>query len=281
MPAYRSLDARFTGVVADATRHADELYHDGDLTGAMATLEGALAQSITIPPRFPPWAVMRLAFVYRRLKRFQDETELLERSLPHQIDEAARRRLLLRLEKARTMVARATPRQPMVLVPPLGARSGEDGAPGESSTRSERATRTDSRLRRNVGPEATVEALHAATHHVGVEFLRAELEIANIMLELAAASTDETSRTRRYERASEAAAEVMTHLIAEGSPIHWTDAEHEELSRALWALIRRIRTASAAGGALDDMFTTLPPPPPPKKPGRRPERGGSSNSHHS
>lgn len=281
MPGYRSLDSRFVGVVADATRRADELYRDGDLPGAMSTLEGALALSLTIPPPFPCWAVMRLAFVYRRLKRFPDEAELLERSLPHQADEVAQRRILLRLEKVRSMMARVTPRQPSVLIPACAAGPGGYGTLGENRQRSDRDRRPESHVRRDTASGADAAALHIATHHVGVAFLRAELEIANTMLELAAASVDEASRTRRLERASEAAAEVMSYLTAEGLPIHWTDTEHEELSRGLWKLIRRIRAGAATRCSLEDMFTALSSPwplAPPTKPRRWPERGGSADN---
>jgi hypothetical protein len=72
-----------------------------------------------------------------------------------------------------------------------------------------------------------------------IEFLRAELQVANTMLDLAAASDEGWVRERRRAQAIEACEEVARHLIDDRG-LALSETEREELSAELWAVTRRL-----------------------------------------
>ena len=106
MPGYRLLPANVTGLAADRTREATLLEEQGDHRHAILMYEQALTASLAERPQLPGFVCGRLAAVYRREGRYQDELDLLERYRDSQTDEDARTRFDARLSKARALAAR-------------------------------------------------------------------------------------------------------------------------------------------------------------------------------
>ena len=79
MPGYRSLSAHLSGTAAEHAREAELSQRDGDPEAAARLLEEALEASLRARPEMPGWVCGRLASLYRTLKRYDDEVELLER----------------------------------------------------------------------------------------------------------------------------------------------------------------------------------------------------------
>jgi hypothetical protein len=109
MPGYRSIPTSFTGDAAESVRAAALLTKNGDLAGAAALLEEALAASLLVRHEMPGWLCGRLAVLYRSLGRLEDEVHLLERYCDSQTSDDARSRYDARLSKARTLLARKRP----------------------------------------------------------------------------------------------------------------------------------------------------------------------------
>lgn len=106
MPAYGALPERIVGPAADLVREAAECEQSGDIGRAIMLYERAIDESLRIRPELPGYACGRLAALLRRVKRYADEVELLERYRASQADDAARVRLDARLSKARTLAER-------------------------------------------------------------------------------------------------------------------------------------------------------------------------------
>jgi tetratricopeptide (TPR) repeat protein len=129
MPKYRPFSATEAGPTADSARAAEALQHEGDLNAAIQMLERALAVSGgETDPATSGWVHSRLATLYRRVGRFEDEVDLLERYCESNQDEW-RMRFNARLFKARTLLNRSRERH-------RGALSiGGTGAPETSRLR--------------------------------------------------------------------------------------------------------------------------------------------------
>jgi len=106
MPGYRSLSANLSGTAAEHAREAELSQRHGDQHTAARLLEEALAASLRARPEMPGWVCGRLASIYRTLKRYDDEVELLERYRESQTSEEARTRFDARLSKARAIAER-------------------------------------------------------------------------------------------------------------------------------------------------------------------------------
>jgi hypothetical protein len=106
MPGYRSLSAHLSGNVAEHAREAELSQRHGDPETAARLLEEALMASLRTRPEMPGWVCGRLASIYRTLKRYDDEVELLERYRESQTSEEARTRFDARLSKARAIAER-------------------------------------------------------------------------------------------------------------------------------------------------------------------------------
>ena len=106
MPGYRSLSAHLSGRAADHAREAEVRQRHGDPQTAARLLEDALEASLRTRSEMPGWVCGRLASIYRTLKRYDDEVELLERYRESQTSEEARTRFDARLSKARAIADR-------------------------------------------------------------------------------------------------------------------------------------------------------------------------------
>jgi len=106
MPGYRSLSATMSGRAADHAREAELSQRHGDPETAARLLEEALEATLRTRPEMPGWLCGRLASIYRTLKRYDDEVELLERYRESQTSEEARTRFDARLSKARAIADR-------------------------------------------------------------------------------------------------------------------------------------------------------------------------------
>ena len=106
MPAYGALPERIVGPVADLVREASECEQSGEIAKAIRLYECAIEESLRVRPELPGYACGRLAALLRRMKRYSDEVELLERYRASQTDDAARVRLDARLSKAKTLEER-------------------------------------------------------------------------------------------------------------------------------------------------------------------------------
>ena len=106
MPGYRSLSLHLSGRAADHAREAELSQRNGDPEAAARLLEEALDASLRARPEMPGWVCGRLASLYRTLKRYDDEVELLERYRESQTSEEARTRFDARLSKARAIAER-------------------------------------------------------------------------------------------------------------------------------------------------------------------------------
>ena len=106
MPGYRSLSAHLSGTAAEHAREAELRQRGGDPETAARLLEEALDASLRVRPEMPGWVCGRLASIYRTLKRYDDEVELLERYRESQTSEEARTRFDARLSKARAVAER-------------------------------------------------------------------------------------------------------------------------------------------------------------------------------
>ena len=122
MPRYRPFSESETGPTADSARAAEVLQRDGDLSAAIRMLERALAAAgHGADPRTSGWVYGRLATLYRRVGRLEDEVDLLERYCDSHQEDEWRLRFNARLYKARTLLGRARERNCRVLS--IGNRS--------------------------------------------------------------------------------------------------------------------------------------------------------------
>ena len=106
MPGYRPLSSVVTGAAAERARVADTLQRGGDLSTAIELLEKAVDIVATEEPGVPSWLCGRLATLYRRADRLDDEVQLLERCRESQERDEVRARFDARLYKARALMSR-------------------------------------------------------------------------------------------------------------------------------------------------------------------------------
>jgi hypothetical protein len=226
MPGYRSLSTNLSGTAADHAREAELSQRHGDQHTAARLLEEALAASLRARPEMPGWVCGRLASIYRTLKRYDDEVELLERYRESQTSEEARTRFDARLSKARAIADRK--------------RRPQTGA-----LETVRQVRHRSSQRRRTPPrgQQVITTLGVAT--VGSSALQMELRAA-----LVDRSSRRDERTRSALTALCAAAHAdemqMEHLVAAlkrvwtdtPAPADMTEAQwHERYSAALVELL--------------------------------------------
>jgi hypothetical protein len=95
-----------SGTAAEHAREAELRQRGGDPETAARLLEEALDASLRVRPEMPGWICGRLASIYRTLKRYDDEVDLLERYRESQTSEEARTRFDARLSKARAVADR-------------------------------------------------------------------------------------------------------------------------------------------------------------------------------
>ena len=123
MPNYRQFYENETGPTADSARAAEVLQREGDLSAAIRVLEGALAAGGQgADPRTSGWVYGRLATLYRRVGRLEDEVDLLERYCDSHHEDEWRLRFNARLYKARTLLSRSRERDRGVLHIGSGAK---------------------------------------------------------------------------------------------------------------------------------------------------------------
>jgi ParB-like chromosome segregation protein Spo0J len=226
MPGYRSLSSNLSGTAAEHAREAELSQRHGDPHSAARLLEEALAASLRSRPEMPGWVCGRLASIYRTLKRYDDEVELLERYRESQTSEEARTRFDARLSKARAIADRK--RRPV---------TGALETVRQVRHRSSQRRRTPSRAQLVGGTSGP-----------------ATLGVSAMQMELRAALIDRSSRQNERTRAaltvlcSVAHAEnmQMEHLVATlkrawtdaPTPADFTEEEwHERYSAALVELL--------------------------------------------
>ena len=152
MPRYRPFSESETGPTADSARAAEVLQREGDLSAAIRMLEGALAAGgHGADPKLSGWVYGRLATLYRRVGRLEDEVELLERYCDSYQEDEWRLRFNARLYKARTLLGRARERNCGVL--PIG----------NCSTDKEATRRHGRPIRGAPKPSPSIEPLRGAS----------------------------------------------------------------------------------------------------------------------
>lgn len=110
MPGYRLLPDTVGGETADRTRTGAQLEQEGDHEGALREYELALGEALLSNPVVPGFLCGRLAALYRRLERYDDEVQLLELYQASQVSDKARTRFDARLSKARAIAAKQAKR---------------------------------------------------------------------------------------------------------------------------------------------------------------------------
>lgn len=110
MPGYRELPLRFVGRVADATRVAQERDAVGDANAAIFLYEAAVALTLADGDGVPGFLCGRLAVLYRKAGRLEDEILLLERYAMSQVSETLLNRFVSRLGKVRALSDRVVRR---------------------------------------------------------------------------------------------------------------------------------------------------------------------------
>src|SRR5687767_1629535 len=196
MPGYRSLSTHLAGTAAEHAREAELRQRGGDPESAARLLEEALEASLRVRPEMPGWVCGRLASIYRTLKRYDDEVELLERYRESQTSEEARTRFDARLSKARAIAERK--RRPVT-----------------GALETVRQVRHRSSQRRRTPPRAQPVGATSSARTFGA---------STMQMELRAALMDRSSR--RNERTRSA----LTALCAVG---HAEDMQMEHLVAAL------------------------------------------------
>jgi hypothetical protein len=234
MPGYRSLSANLSGTAAEHAREAELSQRHGDPQAAARLLEEALAASLRSRPEMPGWVCGRLASIYRTLKRYDDEVELLERYRESQTSEEARTRFDARLSKARAIADRK--RRPVTgaletvrqvrhrssqrrRTPPRGqavvATSGS-AALGTSAMQMElRAALMDRSSRRNERTRTALTALCAMAH---AEDMQMEHLVATLKQAWTDSSTPaDLTEEQWHERYSAALVELLALYFGEST----------------------------------------------------------------
>jgi len=234
MPGYRSLSSNLSGTAAEHAREAELSQRHGDPQSAARLLEEALAASLRARPEMPGWVCGRLASIYRTLKRYDDEVELLERYRESQTSEEARTRFDARLSKARAIADRK--RRPLTgaletvrqvrhrssqrrrtppRAQPVGATSGSATLGASTMQMELRAALMDRSSRRNERTRSALTALCAVAHaeDMQMEHLVAALKRAWVDAPTPAELSDE----QWHERYSAALVELLALYFGESS----------------------------------------------------------------
>ena len=106
MPGYRPLENAKTTREIEIAASADELSREGKNEEAIVLLRALISELEDAEGTLPSWPYGRLAFTYRRLARYSDEVELLERYIHLQPDEAQAVRFNARLSKAQALLSK-------------------------------------------------------------------------------------------------------------------------------------------------------------------------------
>jgi len=106
MPGYQPLPEGFTGDTADRVKRAQDLARTGHFDEAVLLYTEAL--NVALGVGLPGFVVGRLAMLFRRLGRYDDEIDLLERYRASHTDEGLTTRFTARLSKAVALAARST-----------------------------------------------------------------------------------------------------------------------------------------------------------------------------
>lgn len=137
MPGYRALPETLSGSIVERAREAGRQEELGDRESAARTYEAALIESSLRSPILPGFLCGRLAALYRRMKRYEDEVDLLERFRASQESEDARTRFDARLSKARALAQRHSKRESVALASIRDLRVRDANRPGRPSQRPE------------------------------------------------------------------------------------------------------------------------------------------------
>jgi len=105
MGGYRTLSEHIVGVVADVVRDASDRDAEGRPEEAAVLYERAFSQSLAAGSELPSFLVGRLAVLYRRMGRFEDEIYLLERYRDSRTDDEMQARYRARLTKAHALAS--------------------------------------------------------------------------------------------------------------------------------------------------------------------------------
>lgn len=105
MGGFRALSDTVEGPLAAVVRDACERDAEGRPEEAAALYERAFNESLSTGSELPSFLVGRLAVLYRRLGRFEDEIFLLERYHDSRTDDAMQARYRARLTKAYALAA--------------------------------------------------------------------------------------------------------------------------------------------------------------------------------
>lgn len=233
MPGYRTLSAHLSGKAADHAREAELSQRDGDPEAAARLLEEAMEASLRARPEMPGWVCGRLASLYRTLKRYDDEVELLERYRESQTSEEARTRFDARLSKARAIAERKRRPQTGALEtvrevrhrssqrrrtpargqPAIDVTNGGDAPVALSTFREMRAAIAD------VTP-AGDERLRAALEAMSAEAVAGDVQIERLVAALKYAWTDtpmpaDVTLDQWHERYSSALVEILALYFGE------------------------------------------------------------------
>lgn len=106
MPGYRPIPDSWSGAAAAFVRAAEALSEQGENEAAVRLLESALGNHSESSSEIPGWLVGRMADLYRRLRRYDDEVSILERFVSSNTAQEGPGRLSARLSKARTLAER-------------------------------------------------------------------------------------------------------------------------------------------------------------------------------
>ena len=105
MGGYRLRADSFTGDLGELVREAMERGVEGQGEEAAALYEQAFSHALALKTEVPASIVGRLAVIYRRLGRFEDEIFLLERYRDSLTDDELQARYRARLAKAYALAA--------------------------------------------------------------------------------------------------------------------------------------------------------------------------------
>ena len=235
MPGYRSLSAHLSGRAAEHAREAELSQRHGDPQTAARLLEEALEASLRTRSEMPGWVCGRLASIYRTLKRYDDEVELLERYRESQTSEEARTRFDARLSKARAIADRK--RRPVTgaletvrevrhrssqrrRTPPRGQvvlTTGDGAAPDASASQAElRAALADRSATRDERLRSALATLTAEAHAAGVHIEHLVTTLKHAWSEMPVPA--ECSADEWHGRYSSALVQLLAEYFGETQP---------------------------------------------------------------
>lgn len=135
MGGYRIAADSFAGDFGALVREAMELGTAGRASEAAVLYEQAVRSALSVKAELPASVVGRLAVIYRRLGRFDDEIFLLERYRDSLSDEELQSRYRARLAKAYALAAQHRP-------PESGALASVRASTERSASKRRRSSRS-------------------------------------------------------------------------------------------------------------------------------------------